>query len=705
MNTYDPRKARTVCLIGHAGDGKTTLADSLLWAAGVLSRRGSVDDGSSFMNYLPEERTRRHSVSTAICSFDWQDHTIHLLDAPGDPNFAGELDGAIAASEGAILVLSAQDDLKLDTERAFEQARVAGKTVVAVLNKMDLERADAAQRRAQLEETLGVRAALLQLPIFAGDGGFSSVSSEGAVYCGYVDLLADELVEFASDGSGGATQGPIPDSLAEASASARTAMIEAIVEADDRMLEKYLELGELSREELELTLAKGVRSGSLLPIVTTAAAVNIGVSPLLPLCVGLFRAPFEAAPWPAERGTESIEIEADDQAPVSAYVFKSVADRYAGMLSLCRVVSGTMRTDSVLQNARTGTKERISKMLALVGDATADVKIAGPGAIVAIPKLKDTRTGDSLCGEARVVTLRGPEMRKGMISFAVGAKEPSEEDRVFEALHRLDEEDPSLHLGRDARTGEFLLTGLGQLHIEVTLEKLRRLFKVEALLRPPKVPYQETLRGRAEHVEGKLKKQSGGRGQYAVCYLSVEPGPRGSGVEFLDEIVGGAIPRNYIPAVERGVREACERGIIAGYEVTDIRVHCIDGKFHSVDSSEMAFKTAGSLGLRAAFQQAQALLLEPLMKLCVTVPDAFVGEVMGNLNARRGRVLSVAAEGHHEVIEAEVPMSELLTYASDLTSMTGGQGACSMEFSKYEEVPKEIQEKLVAEFAAEHEGA
>ncbi|MGH7289941.1 MAG: elongation factor G, partial [Myxococcota bacterium] len=391
-------------------------------------------------------------------------------------------------------------------------------------------------------------------------------------------------------------------------------------------------------------------------------------------------------------------------APVAALVWKSVADRYAGMLSIFRVFSGTLRKDMTLLNPRTGVRERIGKILRLHGEQTEEVNEVLPGQIAAIPKLKDTHTGDTLCDERHAVQILADAPPRGIISFAVEAENKGEEDKVFEALHRLVEEDRSLTLKRDERTGEFLLQGLGQLHIEVALEKVARLFHVKIKLKPPKVPYLETVKGRAENVEGKLKKQSGGRGQFGVCYLTVEPGERGSGVTFLDEIVGGSIPRQFIPAVEKGVRETCERGVIAGFHLTDIRVAVIDGKYHTVDSSEQAFKIAGSMALRAAVNQAKPILLEPIMALSVVVPDIFVGDVMGNLNSRRGRVSGVEARGHAEIVKAHVPMAEVLTYASDLTSMTGGQGSFDMEFSHYEEMPAASQDKIVAE-AAKHRHA
>jgi elongation factor G len=689
MTAIDASKTRTFALIGHAGDGKTTLADSIVMAAGVTNRLGSVDQGTSFMNYLPEEKTRRLSISTSICSFERDGFAFTVLDAPGDANFTGEMRGALAASDCAVLVLSAQDGPKLGTTRAYQQARAMGAAVVAIANKADAERADFDAAAAKLEEAFSVRVVKLHLPLH-----------QGLEYDGYVDLLTNRAHVYDRDGSGKVQIGAVPADLADAVEAARTEMVEAAAEGDDAILEKYLEQGEISEEEIRAALHKGVREGKIIPLLSGAGQRNIGGATILALAQWLFPGPGETAQRKGRVKEEERELAPDPTAHLAAYVFKSIADRYAGMLSVCRVVSGTLRADSSIANARTGTKERITKLLRLSGEHTEDVKEVGPGQLVAIPKLKDTRTGDSLCDDKHPISILGPEAPRGVISFAVEAANKGEEDKVFDALHRLVEEDQSLHLGRDERTGEFLLSGLGQLHIEVTLEKLRRMFKVDMKLKPPRVPYRETVRGRAENVEGKLKKQSGGRGQFGVCYLTVEPGARGSGVQFVDEIVGGSIPRQFIPAVEKGVIDTCKLGVVAGYPVTDIVIRCTDGKYHAVDSSEMAFKTAGSLGLKAAFQLAKPTLLEPIMNMHITIPDEFTGDVMGNLNSRRGRVSGVDAQGTLQTVSAHVPMSEVLTYASDLTSITGGQGSFTMEFSHYEEVPKEVQERIIAEAAA-----
>ncbi len=683
--------SRNYALIGHGGDGKTTLADALLMAAGVTSRLGNVEDGTSFMNWMPEERARRTTISASIASFAHKGNFFTVVDAPGDSNFAGELDGAINATDCALLVVSAQDGPKVGTEKACALAREHGLAIIAVANKLDLERADFESTAEQLGEVLEVRVVKLHQPIGSGEN-----------FKGIVDLLTGEAHTYKTDGSGSREIGPPPAEMADEIEAARLEMIETVAEADDAVLEKYLEGGEITDDELVATLRKGLREGTLMPLACAAAGLNIGAETLLDLADHVFPDASQVKPRRARKDEEE-EFELSTDGPLAALVFKSVADRYAGMLSLARVFSGTLTKDMTLVNPRTGTKERIHKLLRINGDETTDVTEVGPGEICAIPKLKDTHTGDTLCAEKEATRIIVPPPPHGVISFAIEAANKGDEDKVFESLKRLDEEDPSLTLARDERTGEFLLTGLGQLHIEVTLDKLHRMFGVDVKLKPPKVPYLETIKGRAEHVEGKLKKQSGGRGQFGQCILNVERGERGSGVQFFDEIVGGSIPRQFIPAVEKGVRETCERGVIAGYRMTDIAVHCVDGKHHPVDSSEMAFKTAGSMGLKAAVAAAKPTLLEPIMNLEVAVPDDHTGDVMGNLNSRRGKVAGVETRGHASIVKAQVPMAEVLSYASDLTSMTGGQGSFEMEFSHYEEVPASIQEKVVAEAAKDEE--
>jgi elongation factor G len=703
MSGSDMSQVRNFALVGHGGDGKTTLADSLAMAAGVTNRLGEVEAGSSFMNYLPEEKARRITISASICTFDREGLEVTIVDTPGDANFAGETAGVLQAVDHAVLVVSASDGVKVGTERSFRLARDQGLSVTAVLNKMDHERADYDGCAEALERSLGARAVKLHLPIGRGEN-----------YRGYVDLVAQKAHTFATDGSGREEVGPVPDDLKDEAEEARVVMVEAVAEGDDEILEKYLEEGELTEEEVQTTLAKGMSEGKLLPVFSAAAGRNIGGALLLEAADRFFPSPTAATTRRTRLGEEEVELEADPSAPLAALVFKSVADRYAGMLSILRVFRGTLKTDMAVVNPRTGAKERVTKILQLRGEETSEVKEVLPGGIAALAKLRDTRTLDTLTDDksrSEVVVIPAP---RGVISFAVEAANKGDEDKVFESLNRLVEEDTSLHLGRDERTQEFLLTGLGQLHIEVTLEKLRRMYNVDINLKPPKVPYLETITGRAENIEGKLKKQTGGRGQFGVCYINVEAGERGSGVQFLDEIAGGSIPRQFIPAVEKGIREACTRGVLAGYPLSDLIIHCIDGKHHPVDSSEQAFKTAGSFAIKAAVLAATPTLLEPIMDVDavlaatptllepimdveISVPDDYVGDVMGNLNGRRGRVGGVGARGSLQVVQAKVPMAEMLSYAPDLTSMTGGKGSFSMEFSHYEAVPAQIREKIIAE--------
>ena len=680
----DVSTTRTFALVGHGGDGKTTLADAVVMAGGVINRLGNVEDGTSFMNFLAEEKTRRITISASICSFEHDGYRFHLIDTPGDANFAGELVASLEAADHALLVMSAADGVKVGTEKAFRLAAERGVSLTAVANKMDNENADFDATAEALERRLGVRVVKLHYPL-----------GSGPQYAGYVDLVSQRAYTFPDD-SGRGQEGDIPADLADAVEEARLGMIEAVAEGDDAVLEKYLDDAELSEEEILSTLRTGVREGKLLPLLCAAGARNVGGEAALSVAKRFFPSPAEAKPRSIRRGDEEELVAADADGPFRAIVWKSIADRYAGMLSVLRVVSGTLKADINVTNARSGTKERLSKVLRLQGENTSDAKELGPGEICALPKLRDTRTGDTLTDEKQAGELDVARPPRGVISFAVEAVNKGEEDKVFESLNRLVDEDTSLNLGRDPQTGQFLLTGLGQLHIEVTLEKLRRLFHLDVSLKPPKVPYLETIVGRAEHVEGKLKKQSGGRGQFGVCYLNVFSGERGSGLEFVDKIVGGSIPRGFISAVEKGIREACNRGVLAGYPLTDMVVECVDGKHHSVDSSEQAFRTAGSLGIRAATALARPTLLEPVMQVEVAVADESVGDVMGDLNSRRGKVAGVEPSGSSQVVRAQVPMAEMLSYASDLTSMTGGTGSFVMELSHYEEVPAQIREKIIA---------
>lgn len=665
---------RNFALIGHAHDGKTSLGEAILHTAGAVHELGSVEEGTSHLDTLPEEKEghNRHTLSSAVYDFEHEGRSLALVDTPGDPNFQADGLIALAALDGAVLVVSAVDGAKVGTDRMSRAARSMGVACIAFVNGMDRERADFDGAVDSLRG-LGLNPVPVTLPVGAGED-----------FKGVINLL--DLKD-------------VPADLQEAASAAHERLVEAAAECDDELLEKYLEEGDLTPDEAMAGLVKGVHAGQVLPVVCGSALQEQGIRELLATIGGLLPSPVDRGPRSAQalEGDESLELSPEADAPLSAWVFKTTLDRYAGSLSMVRVVSGTLRADSPIVNATTGDKIRLGKLLAIRGAEQGETSEAVPGQIVALPKLKDVHTGNSLTAEKGGARLPEIPLPEGVLSYAISAKSKGDEDKVHASLGRLVEEDPTLRLAREASTGEFLLTGMGELHIRTTVQKLRRMFDVDVELSTPKVPYRETVTRKAENVEGKLKKQTGGKGMFGVCYLTVEPMERGSGFEFVDEIVGGAIPRALIPAVEKGIRESMEAGPLAGFPVVDIRVRCTDGKHHSVDSNEMAFKLAGSMGFKAAVEAARPALLEPIMTLEVTAPDECTGDVMGDLSSRRGRVQSTEARGNRTVIQATVPMSEILEYQSSLISITGGQGAFHMEFSHYDEAPAQVRDKIVQE--------
>ncbi len=682
MQNVEVARTRSFALIGHSADGKTSLGEALLHAAQAVPALGSVDAKTSHFDFTPEEKERHHTLSCAVFGFDFSGHHLTLVDTPGDPNFQGEGQIALHALDGALLVVSAVDGVKVGTESMWRAASLAGLPLIAFVNGLDRDRADFAGALESLR-TLGANPIPIALPV-----------GQGPTLKGVIDLVARRAFV---DGR----EAEIPADAAAAADAARARLVEAVAECDDTLLERYLEAGELADDEVVRGLVAATHARKLLPVLGGAAPSEVGTRLALESAVRLLPSPLERGPRPATAlAGGAVEAAPSASAPFAAIVFKTVADRYAGTLSLLRVVSGTLRPDSSLSNATRGSKERVGKLLLMRGAEHVDVPEAGPGDVVAIAKLKDVHTGDALSQEKGGVALVPIPVPQGVLSYAVSAKAKNDEDKLFSALGRLVHEDPTLQISRDPSTGEFLLTGMGELHIRVAVQRLRRLYEVDIELKTPKVPYRETVTRKVENVEGKLKKQTGGKGMYGVCYLSVEPLPRGAGVEFVDEIVGGAIPRNLIPAVEKGVLESAVAGPLAGFPVVDLRVRCIDGKFHSVDSNEMAFKLAGAFGFKAAVEQARPTLLEPIMKAEITVPDDSLGDVMGDISSRRGRVQGTESRGHAQVVKAEVPMAEMLEYANALTSLTGGKGAFHMEFSHYDEVPAFARDKIIAEAKA-----
>ncbi|EPR44327.1 small GTP-binding protein [Desulfovibrio sp. X2] len=673
---------RTYALVGHGGSGKTSVAEMLLFAAGEIDRMGKIEDGTTNLDFEPEEIKRRGSTQPAFTRLSWKKNPHFLIDIPGDNNFTGDMTYLLASADAAILVIDAVDGVKPLTRKVWSQIREAGLPAVIVINKMDRDRADFDTAYASINEQLGVRPVLLHLPI-----------GQRESFSGVVDVLGGTAMTF--DDKGGVAPAAIPADMADNAQLMRETMVENIAESDEALMEAYLEEGALSPEQVAEGLAKGVAAGAVVPVVVCAALENKGGGLLLDIIQDLLPSPLFHAPWVGDDG--ATRPSTPDE-PVAAFVCKTIADPYAGQLSVLRVLSGTLASDMSLANPDRDGKERCGQLLYLKGKETVPCKEpVGPGGIVAVAKLKNTRTGDTLCDEKARFVLDRPAVPGQLITYALAAAEKGEEDKVFQAVQKLLDEDISLRLFRDEETGDILLSGMGQLHIETAVEKAKRRFKVGIVLKTPKVPYRETIKGKAD-VQGRHKKQTGGRGQFGDCFVRFEPRPHGGGYEFEDAIVGGSIPRQYIPAVDKGIQESAARGVLSGNPVVDFKATLYDGSYHNVDSSEMAFKIAGSLAFKKACEIAGMKLLEPYMTVSVSVPDQYMGDIIGDLSSRRGKVLGSDSTGGVTEIKAHVPMNEILRYAPDLRSMTGGQGVFAMEFSHYEEAPPPVTERVVAEY-------
>jgi elongation factor G len=675
------QKQRTFALIGHGGTGKTSVAEMLLFTAGSITRLGKIDEGSTVLDYEPEETKRRGSIQPGFAQFLWKKNPNFLIDTPGDNNFIGDLPYLLQGADNVILVIDAIDGIKPLTKKIWSEAVKANLPAMVFVNKMDRERANFQMAYQGLSETLGIKPVLLYLPI----------GSE-ADFSGLVDILAEKA--YAFDDKGGLTPIDMPEDLADEVTMTREIAIENIAESSEELMEKYLEEGSLTSEEMISGLRAGVASRTLVPVCAGSAMQNKGAAALLDTIQSVMTSPLEHEPWLDADGGER---PSSPDAPLAAFVFKTIADPFAGQLSVLRVLSGVLSPDAAVLNATKDEKEKIGQILYLEGKKQTPCKQeVGPGAVVAVAKLKNTSTGDTLCAEKSPFVLPKPALSPSIISYALAAEEKGEEDKVFAAVQKLLDEDINLHLVRNDETGDMLLTGMGQLHIELAVEKVRRRYKTNIVLKTPKIPYRETIKGKAQ-VQGRHKKQSGGRGQFGDCWIRMEPNARSAGYEFLDEIVGGSIPRNYIPAVDKGVQEAAARGFLAGYPLVDFKVAVYDGSYHNVDSSEMAFKIAGSLAFKKAVEMCNPILLEPIMLASVFIPDEFMGDVIGDLSSRRGRVLGSDSIGGVTEVKAHVPMAEMMKYAPDLRSMTGGQGTFTMEFAHYEECPPNVAEQVIAD--------
>ncbi|MCP4340333.1 MAG: elongation factor G [Desulfobulbaceae bacterium] len=678
-------KLRNIAIVGHGNTGKTSLAEALLFKAGVTTRVGRVEDGNTAMDFEPEELKRQVTISSGFHQYNWKKHTVSLIDTPGDQNFFSDTKACVQAADGLLVILDAVDGVKVQTEQAWDFAKELNLPCIIFINKLDRERGDFSRTFDDAAECLEPKPIKLQIPI-GSESDFKGV----------VDLISMKAYTYDADGKASAVD--IPADMKEEVESEREGLIENVAEADDELVEKYLEGETLTDEEIEQALRKGTVSRVFAPVICGSATKSIGIDLLMDILVSAMPCPSDMG---AKTGTEpdvgnEIERDPDPDAPFSAFVFKTVADPYAGRLSIFRVVSGKLGGDGNFYNVNKEARERFTQLLRLTGKEQKPATEAGPGSIVAVAKLKETVTGDTLCDEANKIKYECAEPLPGIISFSVSAKTKGDEDKVFISLSKLLEEDTALKLTRNSETSEILLSGMGQVHIEATVEKLRRKYNVEVELKTPKVPYKETIKKKIR-VQGKHKKQTGGHGQFGDCWIVIEPLPRGEGFQFVDAIVGGAIPKTYIPAVEKGIIEACKKGVMAGFPCIDFKATLDFGSFHAVDSSEMAFKIAGSLAFKKAAQDAKPILLEPIMKITITTPDEYMGDIMGDLNGKRGRVLGMDTKGKNQVIIANVPMAEFLSYAPDLNSMTGGRGMFTMEFSHYDEVPAQTAEKIIEE--------
>lgn len=682
---------RNIALVAHGGAGKTSIAEAMLFNAGVTNRLGRVEDGNTSMDFEPEELKRTSSITSSFHQYSWEKKTVSIIDTPGDQNFFSDTKICMPAADGAVVVVDGVGGVKVQTEQAWDFATDYNMPCVIFINKLDKERADFFNAFQDAADCFKPKPIITQLPI----------GSE-ADFKGIVDLVSMKAYTYDSDGK--ATTVDIPADMQDTVEAEREAFIENIAEADDELIEKYLEGETLSDDEIKDALKKGTLTRTFVPVLCGAATRNIGIDLLSDFIVNCMPSPVDRGAWRIndESGENEVVCEPDPDAPFAAFVFKTVADPYAGRLSIFRVVSGSLGKDGTFYNVNKGSKERFNQLLTMAGKEQKSANGAVPGSIVAVAKLKETTTGDTICNDKNKLLFKCAEPLPTLMSFAIEAKSKGDEDKIFSSMVKLIEEDPSLRLDRNQETREILLSGLGQIHIEVAIEKLKRKFNVEALLKIPKIPYRETIKKKVR-VQGKHKKQSGGHGQFGDCWIQMEPLPRGKGFEFVDAIVGGAIPKTYIPAVEKGILDSCDKGVLAGFPCIDFRITLDDGSFHSVDSSEMAFKIAGTVAFKKAAAEAKPILLEPIMKVAITTPDEFMGDIMGDLNSRRGRVLGMDSEGKYQVINAEVPMSEFLSYAPDLRSMTGGRGVFTMEFSRYDEVPAQESQKIVDEINKEKE--
>jgi elongation factor G len=685
-------RIRNVALIGHRGAGKTSLHEAMLFEAGAINRLGRVEDGTTVSDFEPDEQARELSIGATVASFEYGDRKINLIDTPGEPSFIADTIAALRVVDSAVVVVNAVMGVEVHTERLWQRADKEGLARLVFVNMLDRERADFFRALDSLKSAFGDHVVATEIPI----------GSEHEVR-GIVDLI--DMKAFVAQGEGRGAPEPqeIPDELQAQAEEYREKLMDEVAENSDELMERYLEGEEIAHDEIVTVLKRGVSDGKIFPVACGVASKNLGTTRLLEALV-------EDLPSPAMRGAltalgeegKEIEIPPDEGGELVAYVFKTHADPYAGRLNYFRVCSGVLKADSQVTNVTRRAKERVGQLLVSQGKEHQQVAELGAGDIGAVAKLKETRAGDVLADKDRRISFPPLDLPAPVMAFAFEPKTKGDEEKAANAIRRLEEEDPTLDVHRDPQTAEQIIAGLTQIHVEVITDRMKERFGAEINLKPPRVPYLESIRKQAK-AHGRYKKQTGGRGQFGDCHIEIEPGGTGAGLDFVDAIKGGVIPKGFIPAVEKGIAEAMQRGTLAGYPVKDVKVTLVDGSHHSVDSSEMAFKIAGSMAFKQAMEQADPVLLEPIMLLTVTVPEDVVGDVVGDLNSRRGRPLGMEAKGSATEIKAEVPMAEVLDYARDLRQITGGRGDYTMEFARHEEIPGHLAQKVISEARDEEE--
>jgi elongation factor G len=693
VKTYEAKDIRNVLLVGHGGSGKTTLLEAMLFASGATTRMGTVEDGNTVSDFEPEEVKKGISVSLGMAPVEWNGVKINVLDAPGYADFIGDVRSGIRAADAVILVVSAVDGVEVQTEVAWELAVEAGLPRAILINKLDRERASFQNTLDQLVQSFGTQVAPLELPL-----------GEEHEFEGVADLLARKAYRYGSGPN--AQEGEWPDDISGKADPYREKLMEAVAESDDALIEKYLEEGELSEDEVVHGVKSGFAEARIAPVLCAAAARPIGVDRVMQFVADEFPSPLDrGAVTVLDKAGEEKQRSCDPNEPLAAYVFKTVSDPYVGHITMFRVFSGKVRPDATVHNATKGSDERVGQLFSLRGKEHETVSEVPAGDVAAVAKLSHTTTGDTLSTKDDPVTLPPIEMPEPLLAFAITPKTKGDEDKLSTALSRLREEDPTLRIERSDETHETVMYGMGEAHLDVQIERMKRKFGVEVATAPAKIAYRETIRGPGKGL-GRHVKQTGGHGQYAVCNIEIEPLPRGEGFEFVDKIFGGAIPNQFIGSVEKGVVKTMTQGVISGNPMVDIRCTLVDGKFHSVDSSDMAFQLAGALALKDATQQAGVVLLEPIVEVDVVVPETYTGDIMGDLNSKRAKIQGIESAGAgKQRVKAQVPQAEVARYSIDLRSMTGGRAAFSMTFSHYEEVPSHLADKVIAAVQQEKEEA